>query len=365
MKQFREPFPCTIDSRLLPANQEDVLFFDIETTGFSADRECVYLIGCIYTTTSGWELRQFFLEEKAQEVELLNDFFDFIEPFSYLIHFNGDGFDIPFLEKRAKSYQLLSNLSQKVSIDLYKEIRPFKKILGLEGLKQKNLELFLGLNREDQYDGGQLIQVYYQYLDCKEHSLLSLLLLHNADDLRGMLTVLKLRSLYFLKKGDFTLKKAICQPLTAPADSNLPEQLFFTAVIIPHIPLPILLHLEAEHVHIHSRQDGSILMKLPVIQDTLKFFYPDYKNYYYLPDEDYAVHKSIAIYVDASHRVKAKASTCYTKKNSFFLFQPVALFAPEFRRKHADKESYFEVTEDFLHTEASVKKYLASLLECI
>ena len=50
-----------------------------------------------------------------------------------------------------------------------------------------------------------------------------------------------------------------------------------------------------------------------------KYFYPDYKNYSYLPDEDYAIHKSCAIYVDKAHRVPARPETCYTRKTGEFL----------------------------------------------
>lgn len=52
--------------------------------------------------------------------------------------------------------------------------------------KQKDWEQFLGLNREDKYDGGQLIAVYKDYLMSKDEDLLHNLLLHNEDDLLGM-----------------------------------------------------------------------------------------------------------------------------------------------------------------------------------
>lgn len=57
------------------------------------------------------------------------------------------------------------------------------------------------------------------------------------------------------------------------------------------------------------------------IRDTLKYFYPDYQNYYYLPEEDMAIHKSIADSVDPSYRKKATKNTCYTKKAGIFLPQ--------------------------------------------
>ena len=35
---------------------EEVLFFDIETTGFSPKNAVVYLIGCAFFTKSGWKI---------------------------------------------------------------------------------------------------------------------------------------------------------------------------------------------------------------------------------------------------------------------------------------------------------------------
>ncbi len=63
-------------------------------------------------------------------------------------------------------------------------------------------------------------------------------------------------------------------------------------------------------------------LRLPVLTDTLKFFYADYRNYYYLPYEDTAMHKSVAAYVDAECKVKATKETCYTKKYAAFIMLP-------------------------------------------
>ena len=49
---------------------QDILFFDIETTGFSARSACVYLIGCAYLTTNGWETRQFLSETPDDEADV-------------------------------------------------------------------------------------------------------------------------------------------------------------------------------------------------------------------------------------------------------------------------------------------------------
>lgn len=52
-------------------------------------------------------------------------------------------------------------------------------------MKQKSIEQFLGVHREDKYNGGQLIDVYREYLHTHEKFLFDLLILHNADDLQG------------------------------------------------------------------------------------------------------------------------------------------------------------------------------------
>lgn len=357
MKQYKQLLSCSIHPSLLPALQNEVLFFDIETTGFSPEHESVYLIGCIYYTENGWELTQFFLDNTENEATFIHSFFTFAARYRYLIHFNGDNFDLPFLEKRAKKLGLSLSFTFS-SIDLYKEIRPFKMLLNLDELKQKTLEIFLGFEREDTCDGSRLIEVYYDYQNNKDPKLLSLLLLHNADDLKGMLTVLKLRSLPLLKEGHYSIQKTICQNFIVPSG----EKQIFASRLLPDAPLPVPIYYDNKLYSVTTQSDKSLLIKVPVLKGTLNYYYPNYKDYYYLPEEDYAIHKSIASYVDSAHRTKAKASNCYTKKEGCFLIQPIQLYTPEFKQNYFDKFSYFEITEDFLHSEKKIKNYLTSLL---
>ena len=52
--------------------------------------------------------------------------------------------------------------------------------------------------------------------------------------------------------------------------------------------------------------------------------YDNYKDYYYLPDEDRAIHRSVGRYVDRKHRKAARASTAICVKTGFSsLFLPV------------------------------------------
>ena len=88
------------------------------------------------------------------------------------------------------------------------------------------------------------------------------------------------------------------------------------------------------------------LFKVPLYEEELKYFYSNYKDYYYLPTEDIALHKSVASFVDKAHREKAHAYNCYTRKTSSYLPQWDILFKPFFKRNYEDKELFFELTEE-------------------
>lgn len=51
----------------------------------------------------------------------------------------------------------------------------------------------------------------------------------------------------------------------------------------------------------------------------MKYFFKDYKNYYYLPMEHMAIHKSMAAYVDDAHKEKATKDNAFTTKTGSFI----------------------------------------------
>lgn len=82
---------------------------------------------------------------------------------------------------------------------------------------------------------------------------------------------------------------------------------------------------------------------IPVITGELKHYYKDYKNYYYLPAEDTAYHKSVSEFVDRSARVQATARTAYTKKTGSFVpvFSGMEINPNyAFRKDYSDRQIY-------------------------
>ena len=73
-------------------------------------------------------------------------------------------------------------------------------------MKQKSIEQFLGLAREDKYNGGQLIEVYREYLMTHESFLYDLLILHNEDDLKGMPSILPILCYADMMEAPFSLE---------------------------------------------------------------------------------------------------------------------------------------------------------------
>lgn len=188
-----------------PRRPRKTRLFDIETTGFSADYNTVYLIGCIWPEGDQLRFIQWFADTKTAEADVLNAFFEFLKNFRTLVHFNGDMFDIPFVTKRAGTLKLTPTFDCVESIDIFRRIKPFKKLLGLPDMKQKTIERFLKISREDLYNGGELIEVYLDYLKTRDEEEKRLLLLHNEDDLKGMPSLLPVLFYPDFFAQDFTL----------------------------------------------------------------------------------------------------------------------------------------------------------------
>ena len=147
---------------------EDMVFFDIETTGFSPTNTILYLIGCAYFRDNSWNLIQWFADDNTSEKQILHSFFDFISDYKVLIHFNGEGFDIPYIQKKCAKIGLDYTFDNITSYDIYKKLLPYKKLFKLENFKQKTIEQFLRIPRNDTFSGGELIQVYANFLGMKK-----------------------------------------------------------------------------------------------------------------------------------------------------------------------------------------------------
>lgn len=344
---------------------EEVLFFDIETTGFSPRGASVYLIGCAYFTRDIWRCRQYFAESPAQEAEILKAFTSFAASFTHFIHFNGTTFDIPFLQAKCKRHNLVP-FAPASHCDIYKRISPYKNMLHLPGCRQKQLEEFIGLQREDPFNGGQLIALYHAYGESRDERLFEVLLLHNHNDLAGMLQLYAIMAVPALfEEGGFAVEEALLQNAEHLEGAPCREFLFRLTAKMP-LPVPLSCHGTSGILKscFLSGRGQQVLIKLPVWEGEMKYFYKDYKNYSYLPAEDQAIHKSVAVYVDKSQRMPATAATCYTRKSGRFLpcFGETGPDIPKFKQEHGEKQEWFLLDEPFLENEDRQRDYAGEVL---
>ncbi len=167
-------------------------FIDIETTGFSRQRDSIVLIGMLYYEDDYIVINQFFADTPKDEKLILSAFKDVISKFDCFISYNGDAFDIPFLNHKYSNYNYDFQINKNNSIDLIKIVRKNKEKLGIADCKLKTVEKSLNLFREDKITGRESVQFYRQFLKTKSPVLKKLILNHNYDDIYFLPKVLKL-----------------------------------------------------------------------------------------------------------------------------------------------------------------------------
>ncbi len=339
-----------------------ILFIDIETTGFTAKNSILYLIGCAYYEKDCWNTIQWFAASYEDEKDVVEAFFQFAEGrFTHLIHFNGNNFDLPFILQKCAQYALPYNFSDFTGIDIYKRISPFKKFLNLPNCKQKTLEQFLGINREDTFDGGQLISVYHEFVRNPTDSACGNILRHNSDDLTGMFHILPV-----LAYSDIFSERTKVKKVQANYYHDLhgeKRQELYMKLRLP-TPLPREISYGANGCYF-TGSDTTGAIKVPLYEEEMKYFYSNYRDYYYLPTEDIAIHKSIAAFVDREHRTQAKAQNCYTRKRSSYLPQWDILFQPFFKRDYKSPELFFEITDSFKKDRKAFQAYALHILSML
>lgn len=170
----------------------DFCFLDIETTGFNRQVNHIILIGMLYRTGSKTEILQFFANSKEQEKDLLQEFVKYISKFGIITTFNGDAFDIPFINSRLAFHNINYQIDKAQCIDILKIVRSKRNLLDLERYNLKNIEKLLGIDREDIISGKESVEMYYDYVKSKDDNIKRVILRHNYEDIYNLPKVLKI-----------------------------------------------------------------------------------------------------------------------------------------------------------------------------
>lgn len=172
--------------------------FDIETLGLSPHKHPMILGGFCYFDEKATCV-QYFADNPDEENEILSESIEELQNFDFVITFNGSGFDLPFIKKRAEILGLEAN-NLPYHLDLYTVLRKFSDLKKfLPNMKQKTVETFAGLSdRTDAISGKKSIDYYFEYINTANLNLKTDILLHNSDDVFQLYRLLPI-----LKKTDF------------------------------------------------------------------------------------------------------------------------------------------------------------------
>ena len=198
-----------IDQSLpIPFNQYNTAFLDIETNGLSHKHKLVIIGLIVYPKHSeSGELIQLFNDDFSSEREMLLALMDILNTLDldYLISFNGNAFDIPFLNARYAHYKFDYRLSKACNVDLLRIARMNQSHLKLSDLKLKTIENALGIHRDDTISGKDSIILFDAYIETRSDRLKETILLHNYDDLINMIPLIKITQLSVYRLPDYFL----------------------------------------------------------------------------------------------------------------------------------------------------------------
>ncbi len=337
------------------------VFFDIETTSLSPKTGLVYLIGCALPLpkTGKWQLTQWFAETPQEEDALLCAFFSFLPKDCLLCHYNGAVFDLPFLNARARHYGREEFPDASDTLDYYRLLSPIKKLFALPSRRQKQLEALLGICREDRLDGKELISHYTEYIGRarfdKERAdeLLSLLLLHNREDVQGLVQIAALDAVCLLMQGEYADE-------TCALTEN---ELQITLTLLKPLPCTLNQSLEGsaygDAIHLFAKETQAIL-RISLVRRTLFYYYDNYRDYFYLPDEDICIYHSLAESVPKARRVRCTKETARCKKEGCFFMQPKPIFVPAFRTAPDAAVCYAQI-QQLTRQPEHVREYVQSI----
>ena len=182
---FQDRLPPTERWRMFPDFRHSAAYFDIETTGLRPDYSTITTIALF----DGRKIRYYVYGKN------LDEFVDDISQYKLLITYNGECFDIPFIER-------FFGIEVKAAhIDLRHVLRSLGYKGGLKGCEKQ-----LGIDRGDLdgVDGYFAVLLWFDYAENGNERALETLLAYNIEDVvnleRLMVTACNLK----LKKTPFS-----------------------------------------------------------------------------------------------------------------------------------------------------------------
>ncbi|MBQ6025368.1 MAG: ribonuclease H-like domain-containing protein [Lachnospiraceae bacterium] len=382
MKEFRsfsdesDLFKKTTDIMFPGSDKEQILIYDIETTSFEAANGCIFLIGVMFYQNDELHFLQLFSESIDEEALIIGKFFDIAENYDVLLSYKGESFDIPFIGKRL--YALKQNelykrftMLRSRSYDIAGEIMSVKASVRFSSTKLDYLRKKCGQQVPERISGENISKFYVEHIaaaklkkllettgNAANHDMigeyhpkpvidelahikpdsgdrfLSDILYRNRENIESVIYLLRLSRLFSMRKGRFNVNISTeCDDIDVESSlKNNIDTVFFA----------------------YFADDFELTVPISIETVSLKQFYPNYKDYYYFPAEDMAVHKSIAEFAASGSKKKATAKTAYRNVSGRFIPVPGAYARSEsnkdasFYKAEFDSDDYYIPVDELL-----------------
>ena len=209
-------------------------------------------------------------EKEADEYEILITAADVLKDAGEIITFNGISFDLPFLHHKYAAYGEADPITGRHVRDLYLEYRKLAAVLGLPSRRLKDYASMVS--------GGE----------------------NASDDAERTLAILSFDAVTSLLSGNFGI--------SCVSTDEIKDAVVFHLHIDPPFDGSFSVHDGIYHLTVKGNQAALCAHQR---DGMLRMYHDDIANYYYLPIEGYAVHKSIAESVDKTRKEKAVRENCF------------------------------------------------------
>lgn len=179
-----------LDPRLANLDPSRVLFLDTETTGLMGGTGTLaFLIGFAWFEDGALRAEQLLLTQPGREVPMLRRLAERLAEASAIVTYNGKSFDWPLLRNRFVLNRVpLPEVRGHLDL-LHCARRVFK--YRLESVRLVDVETdVLGFVRVGDVDGGEIPELYWQFLRTGDGSLLEPILEHNAHDVVALAAIM-------------------------------------------------------------------------------------------------------------------------------------------------------------------------------
>lgn len=331
---------------------EDVLLLNVETTGLRPSSSFVCMISAVYRKGDVLFSHTWLAGSRRDEEMLFKEIQKLASSFPVICTFGGNAFAFRFLRERLSIYSDASLFENSKLIDLQKTFRPLLRILPIDHLKKEDIEHFLGFHRHGVKTGKELISVYQIWERDKSEDARDSMLLHAREDVCFLCEACKLNVyLDFLQ----TNWKEIHFKET-------PDGILFHISL--YSPVPAEAAWTNQYADFSLSGQSAQVLAIP-FSGQLRYFLPgSCSDYYYLPAEDTAIHRSVAQFVDRKERVRATPETCYVNREGIFLPVPASLQGPLFHTSYRSVPAFTQFEKEKWQQDSSLAgKYLAAILQ--